>query len=64
MTSSSVYAFRRLQLEARIEEMIALLDVLDGDADLEDGGDTEPNGDELDHNGDEADHGGGEDEWR
>lgn len=42
MTSPSVFAFRRSQLEARIEEMIALLDVLDGDTDLEDGGDTDP----------------------
>jgi len=34
--------FRRSELEARIEEMIALLDLLDGDCDLEDGVDAEP----------------------
>lgn len=28
--------FRRSELEARIEELIALLDMLDGDCDLED----------------------------
>jgi len=32
----------RARLEAWIEHAIALLDVLDGDADLEDGGDDEP----------------------
>jgi hypothetical protein len=34
--------FRRTELEKRIEELIGLLDLLDGDENLEDGGDTEP----------------------
>ena len=33
---------RRAELEARIEELIALLDDIDGDADLEETGDDEP----------------------
>ncbi|MBX5146372.1 hypothetical protein [Rhizobium lentis] len=33
---------RREQLEAYIEELIVLLDALDGDPDIEDGGDDEP----------------------
>lgn len=33
---------RRAELEARIEELIALLDLLDDDPDLEDTGDDEP----------------------
>ena len=37
MRSPIIAAFRRSELEARIEEMIALLDLLDGDPDLEDG---------------------------
>lgn len=32
----------RVKLEAKIEELIALLDVIDGDCDLEDNGDAEP----------------------
>lgn len=32
----------RARLETKIEELIALLDLLDGDADLEDTGDDEP----------------------
>lgn len=32
----------RKRLEAKIEELIALLDVIDGDPDLEDNGDMEP----------------------
>lgn len=36
MRSPAIYHFRRSELEARIEEMIALLDLLDGDPDLED----------------------------
>lgn len=32
----------RARLETKIEELIALLDLLDGDPDLEDGGDDEP----------------------
>ncbi|KQV39200.1 MULTISPECIES: hypothetical protein [unclassified Rhizobium] len=58
MSSFTVETFRRSELERRIEEMIALLDMLDGDPDLEDGGDTEANGDELDENGDERDFSG------
>lgn len=38
----TIERFRRSELEARIEEMIALLDMLDGDWDLEDGADEEP----------------------
>ncbi|CDZ60489.1 Hypothetical protein NGAL_HAMBI2605_10500 [Neorhizobium galegae bv. orientalis] len=53
----------RRRLEAKIEELIGLLDLLDGDPDLEDGGDTEANGDELDYNGDEADYSGYAEEW-
>lgn len=41
-SSPAVLQHRRTELEARIEEMIALLDLLDGDPDLEDGGDYEP----------------------
>lgn len=32
----------RARLESKIEELIALLDLLDADPDLEDGGDDEP----------------------
>lgn len=32
----------RARLEARIEDLIALLDLVDGDTDLEEGGDLEP----------------------
>jgi hypothetical protein len=40
--SSAILQHRRAELEARIEEMIGLLDILDGDTDLEDTGDDEP----------------------
>ena len=40
---AKIHQFRRAELETRIEEMIALLDTLDGDPDLEDGADDEPN---------------------
>jgi hypothetical protein len=40
--SSVIRRLRRSELEARIEEMISLLDMLDGDCDLEDGADAEP----------------------
>jgi hypothetical protein len=40
--SSAILQHRRAELEARIEEMIGLLDVFDGDPDLEDNGDDEP----------------------
>lgn len=36
------YLDARHRLEAKIEEMIALLDLLDGDPDLEENGDLEP----------------------
>lgn len=42
MRSVAIERFRRDELERCIEEMIALLDVLDGDYDLEDGADEEP----------------------
>jgi len=42
MRSLVIKAFCRSELERRIEGMIALLDVMDGDPDLEDGGDDEP----------------------
>jgi hypothetical protein len=32
----------RERLEAKIEELVALLDLVDGDENMEDGGDTEP----------------------
>src|SRR6218665_352298 len=40
--SPAVHNFRRAELEARIEELIALLDDVDGDADFEDSADAEP----------------------
>ncbi|WP_105437528.1 hypothetical protein [Neorhizobium sp. T25_13] len=61
----------RRRLEAKIEEMIGLLDILDGDPDVENSGDEEPwlggspqcgeydlevDGDEQDYNGDEGDY--------
>lgn len=59
----------RARLEATIEELVALLDLVDGDENLEpyladtypekedreDDDEREPNGDELDFNGDEQD---------
>ncbi|MND71434.1 hypothetical protein D3C87_1160920 [compost metagenome] len=59
----------RARLEAKIEELVALLDLVDGDENLEpyladtypekedreDDDEREPNGDELDFNGDEQD---------
>lgn len=67
---------RRAALEARIEELIALLDLLDGDENLEpyladsdpeDGDredDDEREPEETDQNGDEQDCCHSEDEWR
>lgn len=40
--SMSILTLRRESVEACIEQLIALLDLLDGDPDLEDGGDAEP----------------------
>ncbi|CAH0133247.1 hypothetical protein SRABI05_00100 [Agrobacterium fabrum] len=59
----------RARLEAKIEELVALLDLVDGDENLEpyladtypekedreDDDEREPDGDELDYNGDEQD---------
>jgi len=42
MRSLAIETFRRSELERRIEELIALLDLLDSDPDLEEGGDDEP----------------------
>lgn len=68
----------RARLEAKIEELVALLDLVDGDENLEpyladtypehqdregDYSDIEANGDELDENGDEQDCCRSEDEW-
>lgn len=36
MRSPAVYRFRRSELEKRIEDLIALLDMVDEDSDLED----------------------------
>lgn len=36
MNSAAIYRLRRREIERRIEEFIALLDLLDGDPDLED----------------------------
>ena len=67
---------RRAALEAKIEELIALLDLLDGDENLEpyladsdpeDGDreeDDDPEPEETDQNGDEQDCCHSEDEWR
>lgn len=73
---SALVQFRRAQLEAKIEELIALLDLLDGDENLEpyladsdpDDGDREDDDErepeETDENGDEQDCCHSEDEWR
>ena len=45
MRSPAIYRFRRQEIECRIEEMIALLDQIDGDPDLE-GDDLEETMDE------------------
>jgi hypothetical protein len=66
----------RARLEAKIEELVALLDLLDGDENLEpyladsdpeDGDreeDDDPEPEETDQNGDEEDCCRSEDEWR
>ncbi|EUB95568.1 hypothetical protein PMI07_002056 [Rhizobium sp. CF080] len=51
----------RRRLEAKIEELIDLLDMVDGDPDLEENGDAEP--EETDEDGDEQDCSHTEDEW-
>nr|WP_191856564.1 hypothetical protein [Agrobacterium tumefaciens] len=74
--SSEILMLRRAELERKIEELIALLDLLDGDenlepyladtdpenADREDDDEREP--EETDQNGDEEDCCRSEDEWR
>ena len=40
--TQDLIAARRQDLENKIEELIALLDLIDGDPDLEDNGDAEP----------------------
>ncbi len=74
--SPEILQFRRQLLEAKIEELIALLDLLDGDENLEpyladsdpdaedreDDDEREP--EESDENGDEQDCCRSEDEWR
>lgn len=74
--SAAILQFRRAQLEARIEDLIALLDLLDGDENLEPylagtypdeddrEADDEREPDETDQNGDEEDCCRSEDEWR
>lgn len=75
ITPESLHA-RRVELEAKIDELIALLDLLDGDENLEpyladsapeaedreDDDEREP--EETDQNGDEEDCCHTEDEWR
>lgn len=61
MASAAIIHFRREELEKRIQELVDLLDLIDGDADLEDGDDAEP--EETDQNGDELDCSHIEDEW-
>ncbi|MEW9615938.1 hypothetical protein AB3G45_19165 [Shinella sp. S4-D37] len=41
---AALETFRRSELERHIEEMIALLDMLDGDCDLEENGDADWSG--------------------
>ena len=49
----------RAGVELFIERLIAMLDAIDGDPDLEDGNDAEP--EETDQNGDEGDYSMSED---
>ncbi len=42
MSKKASLEITRARLEAKIEELVALLDLLDGDENLEDGGDEEP----------------------
>lgn len=44
MRSLAIEHFRRAELERHIEELIALLDMLDGDCDLEENGDADWSG--------------------
>lgn len=60
MAASVVLRYRRKLAEQYIERLIALLDEMDGDPDLEDD-DSEP--EETDQNGDEQDCSHSEEEW-
>jgi hypothetical protein len=67
MTQQS-YQTTRSSLEAKIEELVSLLDLLDGDENLEDDGMLEDDGtlesEETDQNGDELDYSHTEDgDW-
>lgn len=74
--SLAILQLRRAELERRIEELIALLDLVDGDENLEPylagtypeeedrEADDEREPDETDQNGDEEDGCRSEDEWR
>lgn len=74
--SLAVLRIRRAEVEARIEELIALLDLLDGDENMEPYlAGTYPEDEDREHeeerepedneaNGDELDGTGAEDEWR
>lgn len=44
MRSPAIERFRRSEVERRIEELIALLDLLDGDPDFEENGDADWSG--------------------
>ncbi len=44
MRSLAIERFRRAEVERHIEELIALLDLMDGDADLEENGDADWSG--------------------
>lgn len=48
----------RQRIESTVETLLTLLDIIDGDADLEDDFTGEP--EETDQNGDEGDYSGGE----
>ncbi len=73
--SNALLKHRRAQVEAKVEELIALLDLLDGDENLEPYlADTDPEHEdredederepeETDENGDEFDYTLSEDEW-
>lgn len=74
--SPALLQIRRAELEKKIEELIALLDLLDGDENLEPyladsdpencdrEEDDDPEAEETDQNGDEQDCCHSEDEWR
>lgn len=53
----------RQRLEAKIEELIEMLDLLDGDIDVEEASDDDDDKSDWEPSGDESDHSAGEDEW-